>query len=120
MTTLKELAFSDIRELFHRGVSVFRPDDLVSKVLGVLERSGRYEAVVSSGSSVGLITVRDALAVDQPSQTKVDRVWRATEGVSPETLAVDVADSLVKKGVRALPVVAGGGGRRDILSGGPH
>ncbi len=108
MVTLKELAFSDIRELFHRGVSIFRPDDLVSKVLGVLERSARYEAVVSSGSSVGLITVRDALAVDQPSQTKVDRVWRATGSVSPETLVVDVADSLVRKGVRALPVVAGG------------
>ncbi len=108
MATLKELAFSDIHELFHRGVSVFRPDDLVSKVLGVLESSGRYEAVVSSGSSVGLITVRDALAVDQPSQTKVDRVWRATGGVSPEAVVVDVADSLVRKGVRALPVVARG------------
>jgi CBS domain-containing protein/ribosome-associated translation inhibitor RaiA len=108
MATLKELAFSDVRELFHKGVSVFRPDDLVSKVLGVLESSDRYEAVVSSGSSVGLITVRDALAIDQPSQTKVDRVWRATGGVSPEAMVVDVADSLVRKGVRALPVVAGG------------
>jgi CBS domain-containing protein/ribosome-associated translation inhibitor RaiA len=108
MATLEELAFSDIRELFNRGVSVFRPNDLVSKFLGVLERSGRYEAVVSSGSSVGLITVRDALAVDQPSQTKVDRVWRATGGVSPEATVVDVADSLVRKGVRALPVVDGG------------
>jgi CBS domain-containing protein/ribosome-associated translation inhibitor RaiA len=105
VATLEELAFSDISDLFHVRVSVFQPDDLVSKVLGVLEISGRYEAVVSSGSSVGLITVRDALAVDQPSQTKVDNVWRATGSVSPETRVVDVADSLVRKGVRALPVV---------------
>jgi CBS domain-containing protein/ribosome-associated translation inhibitor RaiA len=108
VATLEELAFSDIHEIFHVEVSVFKPDDLVSKVLGVLKRSGRYEAVVSSGSSVGLITVRDALAVDQPSQTKVDNVWRATGGVSPEAKVVDVTDSLVRKGVRALPVVTVG------------
>ena len=108
VATLEELAFSDVRELFHGGASVFRPDDLVSKVLGVLESSGRYEAVVSSGLSVGLITVRDALAVDQPSQTKVDNVWRATGSVTPEARVVDVADSLVRNGVRAIPVVVGG------------
>ena len=108
VATLEELAFSDVRELFHGGASVFRPDDLVSKVLGVLESSGRYEAVVSSGLSVGLITVRDALAVDQPSQTKVGNVWRATGSVTPEARVVDVADSLVRNGVRAIPVVVGG------------
>jgi len=69
--------------MVHGPVSVFSPDDTVSKVLGVLERTARYEAAVSSASSVGLITIRDLLGVDQPARTKVDGVWRATGSASP-------------------------------------
>jgi CBS domain-containing protein/ribosome-associated translation inhibitor RaiA len=107
-TTLQDLAFSEIRDMVHGPVSVFSPDDTVSKVLGVLERTARYEAAVSSASSVGLITIRDLLGVDQPARTKVDGVWRATGSASPGARVIDVAESLVRNNVRAVPVVEAG------------
>lgn len=106
--TLRELAFSEIRELVHHPVSVFRPDETTSKVLGVLKETERYEAVVSSKASVGIITIRDLLDVDQPSQTKIDGVWRATGAISPSDAVIDLAEILVRNNIRALPVVEEG------------
>ncbi len=105
--SLRELAFSEIREIFHSPVSIFGPDDTVSSVLGVLKETERYEAAVMSGRSVGLITVRDLLDVDQPSRRKVDSVWRATGSASPSDTVINVSDTLIKNNIRALPVVDG-------------
>lgn len=104
-TTLREVAFSEIRDLVYRSVSIFRPNDILSKVLGALKEADRYEAVVASDGSYGLITIRDLLDVDQPSKAKVDRVWRSTGSVAPSSTVIDVAGSLVRNNVRALPVV---------------
>ena len=79
---IKERTYSEIQDIVHSPVSVFTPEDQVSKVLGVLKKSRRYEAAVKSTKTVGLITVRDLLAVDQPGQTKVDKIWRATGAVN--------------------------------------
>jgi CBS domain-containing protein/ribosome-associated translation inhibitor RaiA len=108
-TSLRELAFSEIRELVHAPVNVFVPEETVSRVLGVLKETDRYEAAVESDSSVGLITVRDMLDVDQPSRTKVGSVWRATGSVRESDAVIDIAENLVRHNVRALPVVEGGG-----------
>jgi CBS domain-containing protein/ribosome-associated translation inhibitor RaiA len=107
-TSLRELAFSEIRELVHASVSVFAPDEPVSRVLGVLKETDRYEAAVKSDGSVGLITVRDMLDIDQPSSTKVDSVWRATGSVRESDTVIDIAENLVRNNIRALPVVEGG------------
>lgn len=106
-TSLRELAFSEIRELVHSPVSVFDPDETVSRVLGVLKETDRYEAAVASGKSVGLITVRDLLDVDQPSRTKVSSVWRATGSASLSDSFIDVAEIMVRNNIRAVPVVEG-------------
>ena len=108
VTSLRELVLSEIREIAHGPISVFSPDDNASQVLGVLKETDRYEAAVSSGESVGLITIRDLLGVDQPAQRRVDKVWRATGSVSPSTSVIEVAELLVRNNVRALPVVEGG------------
>ena len=107
-TSLKELAFSEIRELVHGPVSVFKPNETVSKVLGVLKETDRYEAAVASEASTGIITIRDLLDVDQPSRTKVDGVWRATGSVSPDQTVIDVVETLIRNNIRAMPVVEGG------------
>ena len=107
-TSLRELAFSEIRELVHARVSVFSTDEVVSKILGVLRETDRYEAAVKSDGSVGLITVRDLLDVDQPSRTKIDAVWKATGSVKPGNAVIDIAEGLVRNNVRALPVVEDG------------
>jgi CBS domain-containing protein/ribosome-associated translation inhibitor RaiA len=106
-TPLKELASSEIREFVHSPVSVFKPDDTASKALGDLKDSGRYEAAVASQGPVGLITLRDLLGVDQPAQTKLDKVWKATGSVSPSTSIIEVVERLVRNNTRALPVVEG-------------
>ena len=103
--TLRELAFSEIRDLIRRGVSIFKPEDLASKVLGELKEKGRYEAVVASEGKVGLVTIRDLLDVSQPSQTKVDGIWRVTGLVSPDDRVIDVAEAMIWNNVRAVPVV---------------
>ena len=108
VTSLRELVLSEIRDIAHGPISVFSPDDNASQVLGVLKETDRYEAAVSSGGSVGLITIRDLLGVDQPAQRRGDKVWRATGAVSPSTSVIEVAELLVRNNVRALPVVEGG------------
>jgi len=103
--TLKELVFSEIRDLIHGPVIVFKPDDMASKVLGALEETGRYEAVVASDERVGLVTIRDLLGVSQPAQTKVDGIWRVTGALSLSDRILDLADAMVRNNVRAMPVV---------------
>jgi len=107
-TSLRELAFSEIRELIQARISVFSTDEAVSRVLGVLRETDRYEAAVKSDGSVGLITVRDLLDVDQPSKTKIDAVWKATGSVKPNDTVIDIAEGLVRNNVRALPVLEDG------------
>jgi len=108
VTSLRELVLSETREIAHSPISVFSPEDNASQVLGVLKETDRYEAAVSSGGSVGLITLRDLLGVDQPAQRRVDKIWRATGSVSPSTSVIEVTELLVRNNVRALPVVEGG------------
>ena len=102
--TLRELAFWEVRGLTRRRVSVFKPDDLASKVLGELKKTGRYEAVVASEGRVGLVTVRDLLGVSQPAQTKVDGIWKITGAVSPSDRVIDLAEMMIRNNVRAMPV----------------
>lgn len=109
MRPLRDLAFSEIRDLVHGRVSVFRPHDPASRVLGDLKETGRYEAVVAaSDGRVGLVTVRDLLSVSQPAQTKVDEIWRVTGSASPGDKVIDLAEAMVRNGVRAMPVVDDG------------
>jgi len=103
--TLRELASSDIQDLIYRRVSVFKPDDTASKVLGKLKETGRYEAAVASDGRVGLVTVRDLLGVNQPAQTRVDGIWKVTGSVSPRDRVVDVASVMIRNNVRAMPIV---------------
>jgi len=106
--TLRELAFSQVKELIHHRVSVFKPDDTASKVLGILSETGRYEAVVSYGNLAGIVTVRDLLDVDQPSRTKIERIWNATGSISPNDNLIDITGVLIKNNIRAVPVMENG------------
>ena len=103
--TLRELAFSDIQDFIHGRVSVFKPEDTASRVLGELKETGRYEAAVASEGKVGLITVRDLLGVSQPAQTRVDGVWKITGSASSRDRVIDVTGAMIRNNVRAMPVV---------------
>jgi predicted transcriptional regulator/ribosome-associated translation inhibitor RaiA len=101
---LRELAFTEIREIVPNIVTVFSPDDTASKVLGVFKEAGLYEAAVAMEDSFGIITVRDMLDVDQPSQTRIEGIWRGTGSVSHGSTVLDAVEVLVRNNIRAVPL----------------
>ena len=103
--TLEELSSTRIGNLLNQQVTVFSPETTVSKVIGELEKNGRYEAIIHSDSKVGLITIRDILKVDQPKQTKLTRLWKPLTPVTPDDAVRDIAHELISRNIRALPVV---------------
>jgi CBS domain-containing protein/ribosome-associated translation inhibitor RaiA len=107
-TTLRELALTEIRNIIPKRAGAFSPDATVAKVIGSLKEADSYVAVVTSGNSHGIITVRDLLDVDQPDNTKIDGIWRATGSVSPDDSVLTLSESLVINNIRAIPVVETG------------
>ena len=107
-TTLRELALTEIRNIIPQRARAFTPDETVARVLGSLKEADAYEAAVTSGNAHGIITVRDLLDVDQPAQTKIDGIWRATESVRPEDPVLTLCEGLVRNNIRALPIVENG------------
>lgn len=103
--TLEELASTVISDYVTRRMSVFDPGDTASRVLGELKETGRYEALVSSGTKVGLVTVRDLLDVDQSTQTKIEGLWRTLTPIESESTFRGVAEALISDNMRAFPVV---------------
>ena len=109
--TLQQLGDTEVSELMHREISVFSPDDLVSKVKGeLIDRTGRYEAAVVGAGKVGLVTVRDFLDVEQPEITKIEKFWRTQvqTPVTADSWVRGVAGEMVRLNQRAFPVVEGG------------
>jgi CBS domain-containing protein/ribosome-associated translation inhibitor RaiA len=106
--TLVELAETRITELLRSPGSVFSLDDQASKVLGFFKDTGRYEAAASGGGRAGIVTVRDLLGVDHPERTRVESIWEQVGTVDTVFTVIDVAETLIEKGVRALPVVKQG------------
>jgi CBS domain-containing protein/ribosome-associated translation inhibitor RaiA len=107
MTTLDELRRTKISTLLDKRLVIFTPSESVSRVLGELDRTGRYEAVVQEGSKVGLITLRHLLSVGQPEYTKLERLWKPLGQITPDNLVFRVAAELIRVNERALPVVEG-------------
>lgn len=105
--TIDELSQIEISELIDRRASVFTPEDTASKVKGELEKTGRYEAIVVGGGKVGMVTIRDLLALDLLEQTKLEGLWKSTwqTPVTSDSWARDVATELLRINARALPVV---------------
>ena len=118
--TLRELALTEIRNIIPQRSGVFTPDETVARVLGSLKANDAYEAAVSSEGVHGIITLRDFLEVDQPTQTKIDGIWRAIESIGPEEPVLSLCESLVRNNIRALPVADDGAVRlatqMDVVS----
>jgi CBS domain-containing protein/ribosome-associated translation inhibitor RaiA len=105
--TLDELGRTEISTLLDKRLVIFSPEESVSRVLGELERTGRYEAAVQAGDKVGLITLRHLLKVSRPESTKLVRLWKPLTQVTPDSLVIGVAAELIRINERALPVVEG-------------
>ena len=103
--TLEELGQTEISELINRRVSIFTPEDTLSSVRGELLKTGRYEAIVSGGGKVGLVSIRDLLNTEQHEQTKLEHIWISQSPVTSDSWVKDVASELVRINARALPVV---------------
>jgi len=119
--SLDELALTEISQLLHSHGSVFQPSDQLSKVLGVLDETGRYEAVAAGGGKFGIITIHDLLVVDQPQRTKIESIWSQVGTVSSSISVLDVTEIMFKNHVDAIPVVNGNNvvgviSQRDITS----
>lgn len=105
--TLDELGRAEISTILDKKLVVFTPNEYVSRVLGELERTGRYEAVVQAGDKVGLITLRHLLNVEKPEHTKLERLWKPLTQITPDSIVTGVAAELIRINERALPVVEG-------------
>ena len=105
--TLDEIGRAEVSTILDKRLVVFTPEESVSRVLGELERTGRYEAVVQAGSKVGLITLRHLLNVNQPERVKLERLWKPLTQITPDSLVTGVAAELIRINERALPVVEG-------------
>ena len=106
--TIEELASTSISDYVLRRVSIFDPGETASRVLGELKETGRYEALVSSGAKVGLVTIRGLLDVDQPARTKIERLWKTLVPVESDCTFRGVAEALIRDNMRAFPVVEEG------------
>ena len=109
---LEDFAYSEIDDYIRREFKTFSPIDKVSRVLGELDKSHHYEALVKENHKFGLVTVRDLLDVTQPDQTSIgdppeDR-WRVYRAVAPDYRVLDVVKILADNRIRALPVVKDG------------
>ena len=104
--SLEELALTEISQLLHSHGSVFQPSDQLSKVLGVLDETGRYEAVAAGGGKFGIVTIHDLLVVDQPQRTKIESIWSQVGTVSSGTSILEVTEIMFKNNVNAIPVVS--------------
>jgi CBS domain-containing protein len=105
--SLDELGRTEISTLLDKRLVLFSPEESVSRVLGELERTGRYEAAVQEGDKVGLITLRHLLNVSQPESTKLVHLWKPLTQVTPNSVVTGVAAELIRINERALPVVEG-------------
>jgi CBS domain-containing protein/ribosome-associated translation inhibitor RaiA len=105
--SLDELGRTEISTLLDKRLVIFSPEESVSRVLGELGRTGRYEAVVQAGDKVGLITLRHLLNVSQPESTKLVHLWKPLTQVTPDSIVTGVAAELIRINERALPVVEG-------------
>jgi CBS domain-containing protein/ribosome-associated translation inhibitor RaiA len=105
--SLDELGRTEISTLLDKRLVIFSPEESVSRVLGELERTGRYEAVVQAGDKTGLITLRHLLNVSQPESTKLLHLWKPLTQVTPDSVVTGVAAELIRINERALPVVEG-------------
>ncbi|MGD0802790.1 MAG: CBS domain-containing protein [Candidatus Bathyarchaeia archaeon] len=105
--SLDELGRTEISTLLDKRLVLFSPEESVSRVLGELERTGRYEAAVQAGDKVGLITLRHLLNVSRPESTKLVHLWKPLTQVTPDSIVTGVAAELVRINERALPVVEG-------------
>jgi CBS domain-containing protein/ribosome-associated translation inhibitor RaiA len=106
-TSLDELGRTEISTLLDKRLVLFSPEESVSKVLGELERTGRYEAAVQADDKVGLITLRHLLNVSQPENTKLLHLWKPLTQVTPDSIVTGVAAELIRINESALPVVEG-------------
>jgi CBS domain-containing protein/ribosome-associated translation inhibitor RaiA len=105
--SLDEMGRTEISTLLDKRLVIFSPEESVSRVLGELERTGRYEAVVQAGDKTGLITLRHLLNVSQPENTKLLHLWKPLTQVTPDSVVTGVAAELIRINERALPVVEG-------------
>lgn len=112
MSSLEELAFSEIRNLVRGDVQIFDETEKVSRVYGELKEKDHYEALVRSGEKFGLATIGSLLEVNQPSQTTIADYPKDRLGVYPEVsldaTVLYVVETMLRNRVRALPVVDDG------------
>jgi CBS domain-containing protein len=105
MKSLKEAAFSEIRDFVRRDVKIFKPETVISEIFGFLLETNSYEALIKSNRIIGVISIRDLLGIVQPRKTTLRGRWFPSRSVSPSELVVEVSHEIIKHNIRALPVI---------------
>lgn len=115
-STLRGLASEKISRFVKSPVRIFGPEDTVSQVLGELEKTDRYEALVFCESKYGIVTIRDLLGVEeQPELQKLGEhsrrqraLWTSLDAASPTNTVAEVADYLICQKAHAIPIIENG------------
>ncbi|MDG6997580.1 MAG: CBS domain-containing protein [Nitrososphaerota archaeon] len=78
--------------------------DSVSKAIGVLRESDRYEALVEEKDRTAIVTVRDLLNIRDISNTRLSKVIHYVPRLTTENTIRDAASLMFEYKIRALPV----------------
>jgi CBS domain-containing protein len=103
--TLKEFSQLQISSIIKTERSIFNPNDPLSKAIGYLKDTGKYELVAASRNKLGIITVRDLLEIEQPQRTKIDSIWTQIRAARQNDSIIMISESMLNNGIRALPVI---------------
>ena len=102
---LKDLAQSAVRDIIETDFPQIDCSETVSKLISLFQASGSYEAIVTKGEKVGIVTVRDLLNVNHPDKVSVSRIQSRPPLITPDTPLYDAAQKMISSRVRMLPVV---------------
>lgn len=92
-----------------REVVTVGPDDTVRDVLNLMKRHDIHEVPLKKGRRVlGLVTMKGIMKrKGVPPGTKASTLVVPCPEVGPETTLPDAAETMIRTGFRALPVIAG-------------
>lgn len=98
---LEKLTVKDLKT----EANIMDPDTSISKVIGALRESGRYQVFTKKENKVGIISMRDILKVTNITTRKVENTFQHIPIINLDQGIQNIARIMEKYRVRALPVV---------------
>ncbi len=100
-SSLEKLTVKDLKT----EANIMDPDTSISKVIGALRESGRYQVFTKIENKFGIISMRDILKVTNITSRKISSTYQHIPMVNLDQEIQNISSVMEKYRVRALPVV---------------